>query len=226
MSDKSKKLVIIGDGEFAMIAYEYFTHDSSYEVSAFAVEKEYLKQTELYNLPVVAFEDLEDQYPQDQYEIFVAITFVKLNRVRARLYNDLKEKGYKFANYISSKAFVWHNVELGENVFIFENNVVQPFCKIGNNVVLWSGNHIGHRTEIADHCFLSSHVVVSGYCKIGESCFVGVNSTFADQIEIGADNFVAMASVISKNFDDNNFIKGNPAEASKVSAKRYFKIRD
>ena len=36
---KNKNLVIVGDGEFAEIAYEYFTYDSDYKVEAFAVEK-------------------------------------------------------------------------------------------------------------------------------------------------------------------------------------------
>lgn len=36
-----KKLLIIGAGETASIAYDYFTNDSEYEVVGFAVEKKY-----------------------------------------------------------------------------------------------------------------------------------------------------------------------------------------
>ena len=36
---KTHKLVIVGDGEFGDIAYQYFTYDSPYEVVAFAVER-------------------------------------------------------------------------------------------------------------------------------------------------------------------------------------------
>ena len=56
--------------------------------------------------------------------------------------------------------------------------------KIGNNVVLWSGNHIGHNTVIRDNCFIASHVVISGFCEIGENCFLGVNSTVINNITI------------------------------------------
>ena len=77
------------------------------------------------------------------------------------------------ASYVSPRAFVWRNVKLGEHCFIFENNVLQPFVNIGDNVVLWSGNHIGHHSKIGDHCFVSSHVVVSGFCDIGANCFLG-----------------------------------------------------
>ena len=55
----------------------------------------------------------------------------------------------------------------GDNCFILEDNTIQPFVSIGNNVTLWSGNHIGHDSTIDDHCFIASHVVVSGHVRVG-----------------------------------------------------------
>jgi sugar O-acyltransferase (sialic acid O-acetyltransferase NeuD family) len=222
-----KKLIIIGDGEFAEIAYEYFTHDSDYQVVGFAVEKEYLTKEKLYDLPVIALHDLENQFPKEKHDVFVAITFTKLNRVRTRLYQHVKSKGYRCATYISSKAFVWHNAIIGENCFIFENNVIQHFVSIGNNVILWSGNHVGHRSSIADNCFISSHVVISGYCTIGKNCFVGVNSTLVDNISIGDDCFIGAGCFLNKNIEEGNMCKSptlSRAETSKLSSFRFFKI--
>jgi sugar O-acyltransferase (sialic acid O-acetyltransferase NeuD family) len=221
---KNKKLIIIGDGEFASIAYEYFTFDSDYEVLGFAVEKEFYTKQKFYGLPIYVLEELESKISKEDFFLYAAITFVKLNRVRERIYQSYKEKGFKFATYISSKAFVWRNAKIGENTFIFENNVIQPFVEIGSNVVLWSGNHIGHQTVIEDHCFLSSHVVVSGYCQIGSRSFIGVNATFANNLNIGKDNFIAMATAITRNTEDNQVYKGNPCVLSNVSAKQYFKV--
>ncbi len=223
---KHNQLVIIGDGEFAEIAYEYFTHDSPYKVFAFSVEKDFIQKDNLYNLPIVPFETLESHYNPDEYHVFVAITFTKLNRVRTRFYKESKAKGYKVASYISSHAFVWKNVICGENVFIFENNVVQHHAKIGNNVILWSGNHVGHRTVIKDNCFISSHVVISGLCDIGENCFFGVNSTVGDTVKVGKDCLIGASAVITKNTKENQIYKGNPAVPSKISAKKYYKIND
>lgn len=209
---KNKKLVLVGAGEFALIAYEYFTHDSEYEVAAFCVERDYLKEDRINGLPVVAFEDIEQQFSSVDYELFVAIPASQLNRLRTRLYIEGKNRGYRFATYISSRAFVWRNAVIGENCFIFENNTVQPFVTIGNNVVLWSGNHIGHRSIIRDNCFLSSHIVVSGYCDIGESCFIGVNSTFNDHVSIPQDCVIASATLVNKTLTNPERIyHGSPA---------------
>ena len=221
-----KKLVIIGVGETAELAYEYFTHDSKYEVVAFAVNEEFIVQPMLNSLPVCALENIENAYPASAYEVFVAVSSGKLNRVRMQLYEELKGKGYKLASYISSQAFVWGNVEIGDNCFILENNVLQPFVKIGNNVTLWSGNHIGHRTVIGDSCFISSHCVISGFCEIGHASFLGVNCTVEDNVTIAKDNFIGAGALIQKNTEIGSLYQEKQTELSKVNTYKLFRIKE
>ena len=205
---KQRKLVLIGDSAFAEIAYEYFQHDSVYEVVAFCVEREFLKRDTLFGLPVVAFENVQDLYEPGEHSFFAANVYTQKNQLRTRLYRAAKEKGYAPASYISSHAFVWRNCQIGEHCFIFENNVVQPFVKIGDNVILWSGNHIGHHSSIGDHCFVSSHVVISGFCRIGEGCFMGVNSTVANNLNIGNNCIVGAGALLLSDVEDGTTAVG------------------
>ncbi len=221
---KNKKLVIVGTGETAEIAYEYFTYDSEYEVVAFCVNKEFIKEDTFYSLPVHPFESIEELFPPAQYEVYVAISYVKLNRSRAKMFNAVKAKGYTCANYVSSKAFVWRNVKLGENVFIFENNVLQHHVQVGNDVIIWSGNHIGHRTVIKDHVYISSHCVISGFCEIGEYSFLGVNATFNDNIKVAADNIIGSGALIVKNTEPGKLMVGSPAKAAAKSSYEAFNV--
>lgn len=221
---KNKKLIIYGIGETADMAYEYFTHDSEYDVVGFSVDKEYKKTDFHLDIPVIDFELLEKVHSPSSVEIFAASTYNKLNRVRTKMYQAAKLKGYQCANYISSKAFVWHNVELGDNVFIFENNVVQHKVKVGNNVILWSGNHIGHQTIIHDNVYISSHCVISGFCEIGEYSFLGVNSTFNDNIKLGKDNIVGSGALITKNTEDGKLMIGSPAKAALKTSYEAFNV--
>lgn len=223
---KSKKLVIIGSGETGLIAYEYFQYDSEYEVIAFSVHREYITQTTLYDLPVIPFEILEETYLPHTCDVYVAISSSNLNRKRTKVYNEAKAKGYICASYISSKAFVWRNVEIGENCFIFENNTIQPFVKIKNNVTLWSGNHIGHNTIIKDNCFISSHCVISGFCEIGENSFLGVNCTIENNTKIAKDNFIGAGALIQKDTVEKGLYQANQTELSKVNTHRLFKIKE
>jgi len=193
---KKHKLVLIGDSAFAEVAYEYFTWDSEFEVVGFAVEREYLRRNSFLDLPVVPFEEMADQWEPSNHHFFAALVYTQQNKLRTRLYEEAKRKGYSPASYVSPRAFVWRDAVLGEHCFIFENNVIQPRVRIGRNVVLWSGNHIGHHSIVKDHCFLSSHVVVSGFVEVGESCFFGVNATVGNNITIGDRCLIGAGALI------------------------------
>lgn len=226
MPGKTRKLVIIGTGEFGQIAYEYFTYDSDYEVAGFAVERKFLKDETLYNLKVVPFEEIEAYFSPHEYDVFIAITYPELNRARTRVYEKCKDKGYFCASYVSSRAFVWHNVSIGENTFIFEDNTIQFRAKIGNNVVLWSGNHIGHGSVIEDNCWLTSHVVISGFCHVGKSCFIGVNASIGDRVTIADDVVLGAGSVTVKDLLEKGRVYiGSPAKPTKKTSYEQFNMK-
>lgn len=208
-----KPLVIVGAGEFAQIACEYFQHDSDYTVVAFSVERDFLLRPTLAELPVVAYEELEQRYPPEQYEVFVAIPATQLNRLRTRFFQDMRRRGYRCASYVSSRAFVWRNAQIGANCFLFEGNVIQPFTQIGDNCILWSGNHIGHRTVVQDNVFIASHAVISGYCEIGRGSFIGVNATLSDKVRIAADNIIGAGALVTRHTDAERVYVGSPARA-------------
>lgn len=222
----AEKLVIFGVGETAHLAYEYFTHDSNYEVSAFAADSEYIKEKNFCGLPIFSLSEVSNKYPPVFHKGFVAVSSGKLNRNRKNMVSKVKDLGYELISYVSSRAFVWRNVEIGENCFILEDNTLQPFTKIGNNVVLWSGNHVGHRSIIHDNCFISSHCVISGFCEIGESSFLGVNCTIEDGVRIGVDNFIGAGAIIRKNTSPNDFYQENQTQKSVVNTHRLFKIKE
>lgn len=211
---KKKKLVIYGLGETADIAYEYFTHDSIYDVVAFTVDKEHLINEIHYAIPVIDFKLIDKIFPPHEVEMFVAASYNKLNRVRAKMYYAAKAKSYVCANYISSRAFVWHNVKLGDNLMIFENVVVQHSAEIGNNIIMWTGSIVAHQTKIEDHVFLATNVVISGFCLIGEFSFLGANCTLIDNIKLGKNNLVGSGALIIKNSQKDELLIGVPAQSA------------
>ena len=225
MNKKSgKRLVIVGAGPFGEIAGEYFEHDSEYQVVGFAEERDHRSRDLVSGLPVIDFEAIESTYSPESHDVFVAITYNRFNRTRSRLAAAAKEKGYRLATYVSSRAFVWHNVTLGENVFVFEDNTVQPFVTIGDNTILWSGNHIGHHSRIGRSCFISSHVVISGFCEIGDNTFLGVNCTFGNNMSVGADCWIGPGVVLTRDVPPNTLYKPYRHQPSEVPALSFFEI--
>ena len=218
------KLVIFGAGDIAQLAHYYFDSDSGYEVVAFCVDQTHFTQAEFMGLPVVTFEDVEASYPPHQYHMFIAFSYSKLNQVRAEKYQAAKQKNYTLASYLSSKATLLNSSAIGDNCFILEDNTVQPFVQIGNNVTLWSGNHIGHHSTLHDHCFIASHVVISGGVEVGERCFIGVNATVRDHVSIGDMCVIGAGALILSDTEASGVYIGTATERSRVPSHKLRKI--
>jgi sugar O-acyltransferase (sialic acid O-acetyltransferase NeuD family) len=206
------KIIVFGVLDTAELAHYYLTHDSDHEVVAFAVNRQYIEQDNFHGLPVVAFEDVENLFPPSEYKFFAPMTGRNMNRNREAIYNHAKAKGYQFISYISSRATIFDKSVIGENCFILEDNTIQPFTTVGNNVVMWSGNHIGHHGQIKDHVFFTSHVVLSGHCVVESYSFFGVNATIRDYTTIAQGTLVGMASAIMKETEEWGVYVGNPAK--------------
>jgi sugar O-acyltransferase (sialic acid O-acetyltransferase NeuD family) len=219
-----KKLVIFGSGDIAQLAHYYFSKDSDYDLVAFTVDRSYIQQSSFCGLPVVAFDEITQLYPPDRVDLFVALSYSKINAVRKQKYLAAKAMGYRLTSYISSKASVLNEGRIGENCFIFEDNTIQPFVTIGNNVTLWSGNHIGHHSTVGDHTFIASHVVVSGGVQIGEQCFIGVNATLRDHIKIGARCVLGAGTLLLTDAEPDGLYVGAATERSTVPSSRLKKI--
>jgi sugar O-acyltransferase (sialic acid O-acetyltransferase NeuD family) len=221
------KVVIFGVLDTAELAHYYLSTDSPYEVVAFTVSRDYLESSVFKprygqaEYPVVSFEELVTIYPPSEYLLFVPMTGIKMNMIRKQIYLKGKEMGYEYISYVSSKATVCHN-KIGENCFILEDNTLQPFTEIGNNVVMWSGNHIGHHGKIEDHVFFTSHVVLSGHCHVKERAWFGVNSTIRDFTTIGEGCLIAMGSLITKSTEDESFYMGLPAKKQEKNAREVY----
>ncbi|MDT7542573.1 MAG: hypothetical protein QOE33_2477 [Acidobacteriota bacterium] len=205
-----KKLIIYGTGLIAEVAEFYFKTDTDYEIAAFTNAAEFIDEPQFNGKPLVPFENLEETHPPAEHDIFIALGYAKTNQIRQARYLEAKQRGYTCATYISPRA-TYYQTPVGDNCFILENNVIQPFTKIGNNVTLWSGNHIGHHATIRDHCFISSHVVISGACDIGENCFLGVNSTFRDNIKLGRFVVVSSGAIVMKDCAERTLVR--PAQS-------------
>lgn len=206
------KVVVFGAASIAEIVHYYLTNDSPYEVIAFTVDRERLVDERFLGLPVVPFDEVREHYPPDQFAMFVALGYSRMNRVREEHYLSAKAMGYELVSYISTKATVWPASEIGDNCFVMEDVIVHPFAKVGNDVILWSGAHIGHGSDIGDHCFISSRTAISGNVTVEPNCFFGTNSTIRDYLTIRRQTVVGAGAVILKSTQERGVYLARNAE--------------
>jgi len=192
------KLVIFGAGAIAKLAHYYFERDTEHDVVGFTVDDEHRSSDRYYGLPLVDFSEVTKHFPPEAHRMFIALSYADMNRLRAARYDEAKRRGYELVSYVSSRCTYLSDHEVGDNCFILEDNTIQPFARIGNNVTLWSGNHVGHDSVIEDHCFITSHVVISGFTRVGHHSFVGVNATLRDGISVAPRTLIGASTVIMK----------------------------
>jgi acyltransferase len=198
-----KKVIIFGVGENAQLLKYYLENDvnykDEYKVIAFTLDKDYIKEEIFMGLPLIPFEEIEKYYTPKDFYCFVAVGYKNMNELRAKKLSQVKEKGFKTLNYISSKACTYNDLEIGENNFIMDSQVIQPFVKIGNNNVFYGGGVISHHSTIGNNCFFGAGVVIAGGTTIKDNCFIGVNSIISGKVTMEYKTFVSAGGRISKN---------------------------
>ena len=200
-----KKIIVFAVGENAQLFKYYVENDvdykDKYQVIAFTLNKKYIKEDKFLNLPLVPFEELEEIYPPDNFYCFVALGYTDMNSLREEKLKEVKKKKYKTMNYISSKACV-STQDIGENNFIIDNSVIQPFVKLGSNNVIMGGGLIGHHSVVGDNCFFAGGANIAGKCIIEDNCFIGINSTVSHSVTLKYKTLVGGGAWISKDTEE------------------------
>ncbi len=217
-------VVLLGNGRVARLAHFYLTHDSERQVAAFTVDRHHMTDDTLFGLPVVPTDEVVARFPPHRFDMFVTVGYGRVNRFREEKYIEAKGMGYELVSYVSSKAIVASGVEIGDNCFIMESNVIQPFVKIGNDVTMWTGSCVGHESVIKDHCFVAAHVVISGLVTIEPNCFLGVNATLRDEITIARECVIGAGAVVMRSTKERDVLVGPSARLLPISSDRLPKI--
>ena len=206
------QVVVFGIGRGAEVATRYFKDDSSYEVVAYTVDDAYSDRNQFMERPVVPFSRVESEFPPDECRMFVPLGFQRMNSLRAAKFEEARKKGYSLANYISSRVSAWELPRVGQNCWILEANIFEYNVTIGDDVVLWSGNHIGDLCVIESHAWISSHAVLSGEVTVGAYSFLGVNATVSNKVQIGPRSYIGANALITQDTppDSVYVAKGTP----------------
>lgn len=214
----SRPVVIFGNLRSASLAWYCLKHDSPWQVAGFTVDAAYRKTEQFENLPLAPFEQLETVYPPDQYRLLIPMGYQQINGVRRARYEAAKQRGYDFISYVSSRASIWPDLHIGENVLIYEHAIIQPFARIGDNCIIRSGAHISHHCQVANHAFVAAEVAMGGEGYIGEQAFIGVGAVLRDRIQVAERSFIGAGAVLVKDTEADGVYVGNPARKTDKTA--------
>jgi sugar O-acyltransferase (sialic acid O-acetyltransferase NeuD family) len=219
-----KGLVIFGVGKIAEVVHYYAKEECGFNVAAFCVDAAYRKEDSFIGTPVVSFEGVEKLFPPSDFDMFVAIGYHDLNRLRAAKCAEARAKGYALVSIVSPHAHVPSNVKMGWNCFIMPPAVVHPCVTLGNDVFVWSGSMVGHHSVIGDHCWLTSSCNISGNVSMGDFTFAAVNATVGHSVKIGAKCFLGANTLVTKDLADGGVVIQESSKPIRLNSEQFLRM--
>jgi acetyltransferase-like isoleucine patch superfamily enzyme len=199
-------VIIFGAGQLAEVAKAYLDKYSTDRVVGFCVDESFLEQDTFHGLPVVAWERLENHFPPGAVKLLGPLSYQRLNDFRRDRHGEGRARGYSFASFIHPST---HNMAqtIGENCFILENCILQPFARIGAGVIIWSSTHVGHHAIVEDFCFLSSQIGLASGVRIGAGSLIGGQVGIDNGVTVGPGSYIESRAMIRRDVPPNAVVR-------------------
>ena len=219
-----KKIVILGAGKIAEVAYRCFSTDGGREVVAFSVEDEFHHGDVYLDLPVIRISELKKRFPPRSFDIFIAVGYQEINGLRARLFSHCHDLGYNFASYCSPSAWVYNGFLVPKNFFLMASSVIQPGVVVADNVFIFSGVMVGHHSKIGPHSWLASGASMGGSVELERQCFLGINAAVSHEIGIGERSFIGAGALVTRDVGRNSVVIQKESDTIRLDIDRFLKL--
>ena len=206
-----QNLVIVGISDTADRIIRFVERYNLFHVLGCTVNKEYMPKTGMaivggQERKVYPLEELDQYIDKENDLLFVAVLWNRLSADRRKLYQKVKDMGYKLANIISPMACVRGEIK-GDNCWISDGVFLQEKTMVGNDVFIMDNAMIGHRSMIEDHVFVTIRATICGSVTIGEQSYIGANSVVFDEVKIGMKCLIGGATIVKRNVPDFSVVK-------------------
>ena len=111
---------------------------------------------------------------------------------------------------------------MDETFLLSSDSLRDFFLRSFNDIVNFPSNRVNFRFSIK----ISSHVVISGFCNVGQYSFIGVNATLANNVVLGRDNWIGPNVALMKDTEEGSIYRTEQPDPAKISALRFFKVRE
>ena len=198
-----KKIILIGGGGHCKSCIDVIETENKYKIIGIIDKK---KMKFLLNYKVFVESYLDNKLIKKNYAL-VTVGQIKNYKVRAKLFNRLKDLGYKIPSIISPLAYISKHAVIGQGTIVMHGVIVNAGAVIGNNCIINTNSLIEHDVVIGDHVHISTEVTINGSVIIGDKVFIGSRSIIKNNINIGDYSIVGANSYIKKNLEKKSFKK-------------------
>lgn len=219
-----KEIIIFGIGKIADVIQYYMREESGMPVKAFTVDRQFMEGNSFQGLPVIPFEEIQEAYPPESYDMFVAVGYQDMNRLRQQKMHDAEEKGYHLTSYVHPNSTIPGDLVHGKNCFIMNNVCIHPRVSIGEGVFVWSGAMIGHHSTVGNYNWFTSSANVGGNVTMGDNCFLAMNATVSHSVKLGNAIFLGANALVTKDLGDDKVVISESHKPIKLNTKQFLRM--
>ena len=189
------------------------------EVIGYVIDKSYKTNDCFNNLPVYAFEDVNNLLDVTRVEFVLSLGYSSMNEHRESKYDICKSRGYKVFTFISNRAIVYSN-KIGEGSLILPGTYIGPFSEVGICTVIRPGTVLAHHDKIGDFNWIADGCTFGGGVTCGSHCFLGLGTTVRNEISVADYTFTgAKSCVINDTLKDSAYVGVPAKKISKITAR-------
>jgi len=117
---------------------------------------------------------------------------------RRRLFDELRQRGFRFPALAHPSATIDPSALLGEGAQVMAGAVVQADCRIGPNTIVNTRASVDHDGEVGAHVHVAPGAVLCGCVRVDDGAFIGAGATVVQGLRVGSGSFVAAGSLVTR----------------------------
>ncbi|WP_312484570.1 NeuD/PglB/VioB family sugar acetyltransferase [Stutzerimonas nitrititolerans] len=172
----AERIILVGGGGHCRSVIDVIEQQGKYKIDGIVDLKENIGK-KILGYPVIACDNQLRELFSSCKNAVITVGHIKTNSLRLKLYESLKEIGYKLPVITSPLAYVSRHAQIGEGTLIMHHALVNANANIGKNCIINSKALIEHDAQVGDHCHISTASVINGGVVVENNTFVGSNST-------------------------------------------------
>lgn len=191
-----ERIILIGSGGHAGSVADSIWRSGKYEIAGY-IEQADTGGTGALGIPVIGTDsDLKTVFDSGIASAFVTIGYMGEGHVREKIYDRLKQIGYRIPTITDPSAILADRVWTGEGTFIGKRAVVNSNARIGRMCIINTGAIVEHDNEIGDYSHIAVGSVLCGDVKIGRGVLIGANAVVIQGIRIGDGAVVGAGTTV------------------------------
>jgi sugar O-acyltransferase (sialic acid O-acetyltransferase NeuD family) len=197
-----KKIILLGGGGHCKSCIDVIENENKYRITSIIDKKKFF----LLNYKVFPENYLKKTLIKNNYA-FVTVGHIKNYKIRVKLFNRLKDLGFKIPSIISPLAYISKHAIIGRGTIVMHGAIINAGAIIGDNCIVNTNSLIEHDVIIGDHTHISTQATINGGAVIGSRVFIGSRSVIKDNINIGDCSIIGAGMYVKKNLKKNAFKK-------------------